>query len=200
MDLSKLPRMSDTRRGEVQRLEEQKAATSDRPPATADAIRDTDRGGIEYGRPVAVDVGAGSWISIIVGALLILLAPRFWQYLLHLAFGTSFAPFIDAAGNTVPYPQTLAFWGDLAIALFAVALLFEGVVLMALATHRAAIWASLVVVALATLVNLGYLIYAGSQGYTREVFSILAVLFGAFMCYQQWQLLFARRRRYLIVE
>lgn len=212
MDLSKLPRMSDTRKAESQRTRDHSEAPPEaapeeqRVPFSAESVgvsrREHDHP-LQHvpGRVVAVDAGSGAWISMIVAALLILFMPRFWQWLSHRAFGTSFAPFIDpVTGGMVPYTQTLAFWSDSAVALFALALLIEGLVLFFALKYRAALWSSLVIVAAATLLNLGFLFYAMTHNYGLQLFSTLAVLFGAFMCVQQWQLLHGPRRRYLLVE
>ena len=197
MDLSKLPKMSDTRRAEADRQAEA-------PPNAA--VPAAPAGFGEAGMPprparvVQVESGGSGWISLIVGGLVVLLWPRLWQWIAHKLFGTSFSPFLDPAGNVVSYTQTPAFWSDLAIGLFGVALLVEGVVLLWAAAWRAAIWLSLVIVASATVFNLGYVVWSLSSGYATPIFSLLAVIFGAFMCVQQWQLLQGPRRRYLLIE
>jgi hypothetical protein len=195
MDLSKLPKMSDTRRAEAERQGQSPAPPMPNPLAASGPTP-----AVPAGRVVAVDAGGSGWISLIVGLLVMLFWPRLWTWISHKLFGTSFAPYQDAAGNLVPYTQTPDFWSDLAIGLFAVALIVEGIVLLWAATSRLAVWASLVIIAGATLFNLGFVVSSLSRGYAIPIVSALAVVFGAFMCIQQWQLLHGPRRRYLIVE
>lgn len=213
MDLSKLPRMSDTRKAESERTRDEADAPAEaapeeqRVPFSAESVgvsRQEHDHPLQYapGRVVAVDAGSGAWISLIVGALLILFMPRWWLWLSHKLLGTGFTPPIitDEQGAPLAYEKSVFFPGEMAVALFALALLVEGVVLMSMAHRRGAIWFSLIIVAAATLFNLGYLGYMISKGYGIQLFSTLAVLFGAFMCVQQWQLLRGPRRKYLLVE
>lgn len=198
MDLSKLPKMSDTRRAEADR---QSAHPSAGLPVQIEQAGDPGSQPLP-GRVVAVDAGGSGWISLIVGVLLILFKPQWWLWLFHTLFGTSFTPPVitDEQGAPLAYERSVFFPGDMAIALFALALLVEGVVLLSMAQRRNVIWLSVVIVAAATLFNLGYLAYMISKGYGLQLFSTLAVLFGAFMCVQQWQMLTGPRRRYLLVE
>ena len=196
MDLSKLPKMSDTRRAEADRQGQAPPPSSSAPLPAADAASPPPYAG----RVVAVDAGGSGWISLIIGLVMMLFWPRLWKWVSHVLFGTNFAPYVDAAGNVVLYTQTLDFWSDLAIGLFSVALLVEGVVLLWAAGSRTAVWISLVIIGAATLFNLGYVAITMSRGYAMPFVSLLAVIFGVFMCVQQWQLLHGPRRRYLLVE
>ena len=198
MDLSKLPKMSDTRKAEAQRQTQPQAQID--PAAAPDAASGPPILPYASGRVVSVDAGPSGWISLIVGILLILFWPRLWQWIAHKLFGSDFAPFIDAAGNTVSYLSTTAFWSDLAIALYAVSLVLDGVVLIWISRSRLALWAALFVLALAILFNLGYFIYSMAQGLGLPMISVLAVIFGIFMCHQQWQVLKGPKRRYLLIE
>ena len=206
MDLSKLPKMSDTRRAEGERLREQNAAPV--PPADTDAGQSgapaSDRPpAVDYAgsRPVALEAGPSAWVSLIVGVVLLLFMPRWWQWLLHKTVGTAFTwTFTNADGSPLAYEDSVFFWGDLAVALFALALLVEGLALAFASGSKLAMGVVLGVVAAATALNLVYLVYMVATGYGVQLFSTLAVIFGVFMCVQQWQLLAGPRRRYLIVE
>src|SRR3954467_10313784 len=109
MDLSKLPKLSETPKPPPQ--EPTPARPADPPP------------------PEPTSVGLEAWISIAVGAFLLLIYPRFLQWLSHRLFGTHFNPFVDNAGNIVPYSQVPEFWGDLGPVLFGVVLILEGLVM-----------------------------------------------------------------------
>jgi hypothetical protein len=148
-----------------------------------------------------VDAGGSGWISLIVGVLLILFMPRFWQWTFHKLFGTAFTwTFSNADGSPLAYEKSLFFLGDVAVAAFALAMVVEGGMLLLAPRSRAASWFSLLLVGAATLLNLGFLIYMIARGQGLQLFSTLAVIIGAFMCVQQWQMLTGPRRRYLLVE
>lgn len=207
MDLSKLPKMSDTRRAKVERMREPQSSglpVSEEPPAVPPdnpARPPSDSPKYDGSQVIAADASAGAWMSLIVGLLLVLFMPRWWQWIAHRSFGANFTwTFTNPDGSPLAYEHSVFFWGDLAITLFAVALLVEGVALLLTAGSRASIWFTLAVVSMATIVNLGYLVYMFARGYGIQLPSALASAFGVFMCVQQWQLLHAPRRRYRLVE
>lgn len=198
MDLSKLPRMSDTRKAQSERPPASDAPAH--PPVAQEVSASQHPAAYPGGRVVAVDAGPSGWVSLIVGILLVLFWPRLWQWLAHELLSTSFAPYLDPAGNTVSYLSTNDFWSDLGIALYAVALILDGIVLIWISTSRPALWTAFGVLVLAIAFNIGYFIYSLAQGLGLPMVSVLAVIFGIFMCHQQWQILKGPRRRYLLVE
>src|SRR5262249_33944831 len=125
MDISKLPKMSDTQAQQRQMGEQPVAAPHDSPtasPVRAEPV-------LAYGDPASAAriSGPEAWISIAVGVILMLMSPRLFQYLC--SRGNFTWTFNDAQGNALAYPQTVFFWGDLALASFALVLVFEGLVL-----------------------------------------------------------------------
>jgi hypothetical protein len=126
------------------------------------------------------------WISVAVGAILLLMQPRLIQFLCHKLFGTSFAPYIDANGNVVPYTAQLDFWSDLGITLFALVLLLEGLAL-AFTRKRRLVMLAFALTVVTTAYNLGYLIYTFSSGVA--ILSALAVAFGGYIAVFEWRLL-----------
>ncbi len=197
MDLSKLPKMSDTRQAETDRQRQAAELQADQPQPPAPPVAD-----YQSARVVAMEAGSGGgWISIVVGVLLILFQPRFWQWVAHKLFGSSFTwTFSDVDGSPLPYEKTVFFPGDLAVSLFAMALVVEGIVQLIAPRSRPAIWFSLLIVGAATALNLLFLGYMLARGQGLQLFSAIAVVIGIFMVVQQWQMLFGPRRRYLIVE
>ncbi len=141
--------------------------------------------------PEPASVGLEAWISIAVGAFLLLMYPRFLQWLSHRAFGTNFNPFVDSAGNVVPYSQVPAFWSDLGPVLFGVVLILEGLE-MAFIRKPALVAVVLTLTALATLYNLIYLVMSYGH-YGLAPVSFLAVAFGFYICLYQWKYLRMRR-------
>jgi hypothetical protein len=171
MDLSKLPKLSETPKPPPG---QQEPPPADNPPP-----------------PDPVSVGMEAWISIAVGAFLLLMYPRFLQWLFHRIFGTHFNPFVDSAGNVVPYSQVPEFWGDLGPVLFGVVLILEGLV-MAFIRRPALVMIVLALTAIATFYNLVYLVMSYGH-YGLAPISFLAVAFGFYICMYQWKYLRMRR-------
>jgi len=165
MDLSKLPKLSET----------PKPPAPQPPPAA------------EPPPPEPASAGLEAWLSIAIGAFLLLRYPRFLEWLSHRVFGTHFNPFVDAAGNVVPYSQVPEFWGDLGPVLFGIVLILEGLV-MAFIRKPALVAVVLVLTAIATLYNLIYLIMSYGR-YGLAPVSFLAVAFGFYICMYQWKYL-----------
>ena len=137
------------------------------------------------------DAGAGGgaeiWISIAIGAILLLMQPRLIQYLSHRLFGTYFAPFIHPeTGDEVPYTTLVVFWSDLGLTLFAIVLLLEGLVL-AFTRKRALVMIAFGLTVLTTAYNLAYLVYTFSSGVA--ILSAMAVAFGVYIAIYEWRLL-----------
>lgn len=188
MDLSKLNRLSKTpgQSPEGQPSPEDEAVEAD---AIATDHRLADAQAAVSGSPVIVaDPGPFGWIGLIVGFLLILLYPRFWQYLSHRLLGTNFAPYLMPDGSEVSYLSTLDFKSDLVIALFALALVVEGIVLVAI-RRRWAIGAALGLAGVATLANVVFVVWMFGQGAGLQLMSLLAVIFGVWMCFSLFALL-----------
>jgi len=177
MDLSKLPKLSNT-----PKPPDSTPPNSESPPPSSRQV--------DYG-PEPTSVGLEAWISIAVGAFLLLMYPRFLQWLSHRAFGTNFNPFVDAAGNVVPYSQVPAFWSDLGPVLFGVVLILEGLV-MAFIRRTALVAIVLTLTAIATFYNLVYLVMSYGR-YGLAPISFLAVAFGFYICMYQWKYLRQRR-------
>jgi hypothetical protein len=189
MDLSKLPRRS---------------TTAPAPPAGYCACGAPLRAGARFcdscGAPVAAapdqrafstgaDVGTGAevWLSVAIGALLLLMQPRLLQFLSHKLFGTFFSPYIDPeTGSEVPYTAQLDFWSDLGITLFAFVLILEGLAI-AFARRRGVVALAVGLTVLTTAYNLAYLAYTFSSGVA--ILSAFAVAFGVYIAIFEWRLL-----------
>jgi hypothetical protein len=155
-------------------------------------------------------MGIEGWISIGVGLFLMFMAPMGFQYWSAKLTGRTFAPYdhpenvgekVDftrwkdlntGAMTDIHYHQTPAFWSDSAVALFALVLILDGVVI-AFLRKRAIVAVTFALTLASTLFNLGWVVYSMSKkaedGYGFPPISFLAVLFGGFMCFHQWQLL-----------
>jgi hypothetical protein len=139
----------------------------------------------------APGTGAEAWISIGVGLFLLLIQPRFALWLSSRLFHTHFNEFIDQNGTVVPYTQVPEFWSDLGPFLFALVLIFDGVVI-AFVRRRAAIAFVLLLTVVTTLFNLIWLV-ASFAKYGLALISFLAVVFGAYTAFVQWKLLQSAR-------
>src|SRR5688572_15728443 len=121
MDISKLPRMSETGKHTPPPQTATDAEQSHIPPA---------RGAVPassvYKRS---SPGPEIWFSIAIGVILLLMYPRFLQWVCAQLFGTHFNPFVMPDGTVIPYPQVPEFWGDLGPTLFGIVLIVEGLAL-----------------------------------------------------------------------
>ncbi|HEX4056205.1 MAG TPA: hypothetical protein VHX86_18245 [Tepidisphaeraceae bacterium] len=113
MDLSKLPKLSKTQ--EKQPPPEETGAPF---PARPAVIVPT------FGL-------AEAWVSIALGVLLLFVFPNTIRYLHSSAAFEQNNPVTDAQGNAIPYLNSVFFWTDLGITVFAAALILEGIALAA---------------------------------------------------------------------
>ena len=186
MDVSKLPKLSDTQKEQ----KAQEANASAAPAATVApvepmAVQQVDRPH-QHTHELASS-SADVWISLAIGALLLLMYPRFLQWLSSRLFGTHFNPFLDAAGNVVPYTKVPEFWGDLGPTLFGVVLIVEGLAL-ALMRKRGVMMLAFGLTVIATAYNAIYLIMTYNT-YGLAIVSALAVAFGVYIAMYQWKLI-----------
>jgi hypothetical protein len=209
MDLSKLPRLSNTTTPPPSDPDPTSPppdllSTTSAPPAGYCACGAPLRPGSRFcdscGSPVASpstrlnysrdpDAGSGAevWLSVAIGLLLLLMQPRLLKFLSHKLFNTFFAPYIDpATGSGVPYTAQLDFWSDLGITLFALVLILEGLAI-AFARRRGVVAAAFALTVLTTVYNLAYLAYTFSSGVA--ILSAFAVAFGVYIAIFEWRLL-----------
>lgn len=189
MDLSKLPRLSNSEKppaaapAPVQPQAQAHAA----PVATAPVL---DPAAQTAGRsPGGFDNTMDAWLSIAIGLILNLITPRIWQFACSKLFGSQFTwTFNDAAGNPLPYSQTVFFWGDVAFAAFATCMILEGIILITV-RKPLTVGIALAMTLTATLFNLGYVAYMMQNGYGFQIFSGLAAAFGVYLAMYEWKLL-----------
>jgi hypothetical protein len=184
MDMSKLPRLSQTNKDDAP--EPITGQPTSPPPPMADPYRDDPRR-----RDPAVDydsgVGGDVWISIAVGVILLLVFRRMLQYVSHILFGTFFAPYLMSDGTEVSYTSTPDFWSDLGITTFAIVLIVEGIALAIGRRRPAVVGFAFGLTVLVTLYNVGYLIMSISSG--LPIVSAFAVAFGVYIAMYQWNML-----------
>src|SRR5688572_1808735 len=128
MDLSKLPKMSQT---------------PPLPPSEPPQSGDTQRPVPDY-QPVTLDAGVGGavWISIAIGAILMLFGRSFAAYLWAKARGIPHNTGVNwtagpKAGQVVDYWELQGYtgWTDAGIFIFGLAMVLEGIMLAALNSY-----------------------------------------------------------------
>jgi hypothetical protein len=181
MDLSKLPKLSET----------------PRPPPQPGP--EAPRVPVARVEPAQFGLGAEAWISLAFGMLLLLISHNTLGYFSSKLFHTSFEPFPDPTrqyparcdfilymdGTKIFYRDTVTFWSDLVVTLFAITLILDGLILLR-ARRAGVILCALAVTTIATLANLFYLVRTISGG--LPIISILAVIFGVYIAIYQWNL------------
>ncbi len=203
MDLSKLNRMSQTPpKPPVPQGQPDSASPLPHPPYAAEPST--------YYAPPAPAIGGQVWLSGILGIVFILLGLRFAKWLITTLTGGTFVTGAiwgrggvndPAEGTPVGYWQLRSFanltgpdiaWSEAAIFLFGLALILEAVSLIASVkagpgVRKAFLALAIGVTALATIFNIGVVIYLISIGITLPLMSLLAAAFGGYMLSYLWQ-------------
>lgn len=189
MDLSKLPRLSNTERPAPSAEPTPEGPSPAAPRTDAVPVVDYRYPGV---RPVATGRGPEAWISIGVGLIFLFVFPHFTQWWIHTVFHTktvpSFLPITDSqTGAEIPYSKSDFFFNDLAIAFFAYALIVEGVALVLAGRNRpGVVMFAFVVTAAAVALNAWYLVSSFGEGF--PVVSAIAIVLGGYMLWFQWNL------------
>jgi hypothetical protein len=216
MDLSKLPKLSQTPRPADQ--VEPSAGSADpspQPPvelycrcgtAITPGTKFCSNCGASYseatgGRAPVTDDDDGriadSVISIAIGAILLFFLKRFLEYYLSPAtFQSAGWSFLNKDGAPLSYAQTGFYWSDLAGVAFAIALILEGVITIFLRGSKVMIGVLVVTVA-ALLLNCYSVtkvvqIHGGSN---VQIINLLAIAFGVYIGMYQWATYRRAKRR-----
>jgi hypothetical protein len=184
MDMSKLPRMSQTPAPPPPLDETAPAPPTDQARPTR-AVPVHER---EYVYEPSTGPLAEAWISLAIGVILLLMFFRPIEYLLtsKQSFEQKYS-FSAGDGSPLTYPQTVFFFGDIAIVSFAFVLIFDGLILFTRKPKLIA--AALCFTVIAVLLNLAYVVRMMSGGYGLEFASALAVAFGIYVAIFQWKML-----------
>ena len=180
MDISKLPRMSNTPAN---------------PPPPAEAEPQPPATPVEYRTPpppTPMDSGGiGAWISFVVGAFLLFMFPRWLQWASSRLFHTHFDEFM-LDDKVVPYQTLPEFWMDLGPVLFGIVLILDGFVLLVGSRRRKLLIAAFVLTLFGTAYNLIYFVGSFAK-YGFAPVSFLAAAFGGYILWYQWLLIKASR-------
>jgi hypothetical protein len=194
MDLSKLPKMSQTAQAERERAAGEAQRAGD-PPAAAGA---TARERAVPGYADEPVVGAEVWISAVLGLVFVVMGWNFARYLIARGTGQAFHTGVEwsagtpKAGQEVGYFELQGYtaWTDASMFVFGLAMLADGALL--LASRRASVvWAGFALTVLAVAMNLVTAGLAFSAG-IMPLFSIVAVAIGGYMLAYQWRLVAPR--------
>ena len=185
MDMSKLPRMSQTPPPPPEVAPEIVDDAGRATPGVAmGQAQRAYRQEVDYGTEPSVSL-AEAWISIAIGLILMFVstAGRFLEYLTSSSFSWNFT---DPSGAPLPYRQTVFFWGDVAIFAFALLLIIDGLILFT--RKPALVTLALTFTIITVLMNFVYVVRM-MNGYGFQLWSALAVAFGVYIALFQWKLL-----------
>ena len=183
MDLSKLPKLSDT----------PAPATPTAQEAAREHVPDDRREDKSH------SVGAEVWLSAIIGLVFLLLGRRFAQYIASVMSGKTFSTGVDwvlgpKQGTPVSYPELQGYvmYTEASMFFFGLALLFEAAMLAVIHSPRAKfkrpmIMFALLVAFMATALNLIVSLMLFTTG-VLPLFSLLAVAFGGYILMHEWGL------------
>jgi hypothetical protein len=186
MDLSKLPRLSET----------DKHAGAPPPTQPAPASQSYEA---RPARPRGAGIGAQVWLSLIIGAILMMVGQNFAKYCIAKATGREYHTNVTwtsgpKAGQEVQYFELSGYtaWTDTGIFLFGLAMVLEAALLAIIFSpmggKRLLAGVALGVTVLATVLNLWVSIMLLGAGII-PLMSGLAVAFGGYMAMYEWQLL-----------
>jgi hypothetical protein len=182
MDLSKLPRLSETDKHSPQ----QQTPAHEAPLQRAEPM--------SYATPVAAPAGPEAWFSIVIGIIVQLMSTRFWSFVFSKLFGSAFTwTFRDTNGTPITYTQSVFFMGDVAMVLFGLVLIVEGIVFI-FSRSRTLLMGAFILTCAATLLNLVFLVQMMSKGYGLQIMAALAVAFGGYIAMTQWRMLSSTAR------
>jgi len=136
--------------------------------------------------PFELDGGGGGlegYLSASIGALILLMYPRFLQWTSHALFGTPFNQFANPDGTVVPYPQVVVFFSDLGVTMFGAALAVEGLILLSARRCAWALYLAAGFMAVATVYNAWYVVTSYSTSGLATA-SALAVVLGIYSVLQ----------------
>lgn len=168
MDLSKLPRLSDTPR----------PADNAAPAPPSSDPRDYS--------PPEQGFGPESFINIAIGLILLLMQPNLVRWILSLFGGPAPPGVIDKDRGEITYAQLLFFLADMGMGLFALALIVEGIVLNW--RRRAALGIAMALMGIATAWNLATVIRLYMvPGFGLQIMPALAAAFGIYSLMLLWQ-------------
>lgn len=197
MDLSKLPKLSNTPPPPPQPAETAPAAPAAPASAFCGACGKPVNPGARFCDGCGKPLSAGGELTapvveavlcLIAGLFLLFLAPRFLQWLLHVTFGAQWTwTFTDVDGSPITYPQSTFFWADLGPFAFSAVLILNAIVLLAL-RRRTVLMLMCGLTAAVAVYNLVYLVMTFSSAGFAPV-SFLAAAFGGLMTAYLWRLI-----------
>ena len=133
---------------------------------------------------------AEAWISIAIGLILLFVFPHFWQWLISKVsnYKPPFLPITDmATGAEIPYPQSIFFFSQLCVFAFALVLIIDGLILF---TRRPALlMLAFAFTVITAAMNFICVANETMQGRGFPLTSGLAFAFGVYIAIFQWKLL-----------
>jgi hypothetical protein len=190
MDLSKLPKFSQSPPPPAEEKADAATEQSAMPPAAIP---------VDYGHSPSPGIGAEVWISVIIGLIFLMIGWNFARYTGCVLTGQVYHTNVNwtagpKAGSEVKYTELegSVFWNDSAMFLFGLALVMEAAVL--LAVHANARFAKPLIAAgwflafFATAYNVVVAAILFQAG-VMPLMSLLAVAFGGYMAMYLWKML-----------
>jgi hypothetical protein len=183
MDMSKLPRLSNTAASTPP-----PDADAPLPPADQPIPARPEPPYSEQPMTQGMLMGAEVWLSFVIGIILLLMNTRFISWVLSkMGVGQFTWTFNDAALNPMDYTQTVFFWNDLGIVLFALCMIVEGLILSFL-RRRVFVQIAFGLTILAVVLNVLTLAKAMPvMGF--QLMPAIAIAFGIYMAMFEWALL-----------
>ena len=200
MDMSKLPRLSQTNKDDAPTPVPggTPAPPVPDPDRTVPDYQPRDRGGYDRGYDPGYSVGAEVWISVILGIVFMFIGWNFARYAATTLTGGTYHTHVnwtagEKAGQEVAYYELQGGTAhtDSAMFLFGLALVLEAVAMLIAHTgvpgKRAFVGFALFVTLLATAYNLFVMVKLFGMGIT-PLMSVIAVAIGGYMATYQWRL------------
>jgi hypothetical protein len=190
MDMSKLPRMSQTPPPPPTDPADETAT----PPHGAPLAQSAYREELGYGVAEPPPSFAEAWISIAIGLILLFIFPHTWQWLISKvsSYKPPFLPITDMnTGVEIPYTQSIFFFSQLCVFAFALVLIMDGLILF---TRRPTLlMLAFGFTVLTAAMNFACVANETMQARGFPLTSALAFAFGVYIAIFQWKLLQVHR-------
>ena len=194
MDLSKLPKLSQTAEAARKEGVDPPAAAAPVPPVGPTTNYQSQAG------PV---LGAEVWISLVLGLVFVFLGWTFVEYVATVARGQAFHTQVNwtegpKAGQEVAYFELQGYtaWTDASMFLFGAALIADAAMLLvaagSLGRRRWLVWAGFAITLMAVAMNAVTALMLMRVG-IRPLLSLAAIAVGGYMAAYQWRLVSGRR-------
>ena len=195
MDMSKLPRLSNTQQNEPPPPADAPDAPTPDQPIPARPLTPYEEQPMTQGALMGAEV----WLSAVLGIVFMLFGKNFGVWILSKLTGAAYHTGVNwsagpLTGQEVAYPDLQGFvmWTDASVFLFGLAMVFEAIVLFASSSSRGLRRPLIQLAFTITIIAIAFSLFAIAKLLTNgmlPIISMLATAFGVYIAMYEWALL-----------